>query len=116
MQKSSLTSALRLAVFGVLLAFIKLVYLFFDSSGILDLLVFSTAGFLLSQKVPPGKIIQAALLAFPAFLLCLFFILRLGYSNIVEGVGTSYALSLIFIPTATYFGIWIKHKRSLESY
>jgi hypothetical protein len=47
--------------------------------------------------------------------LCLFFILRLGYASIVQGVGTSYTISLILIPLATFIGIAIRLKGSQKT-
>jgi hypothetical protein len=51
----------------------------------------------------------------PAFALCLFLVMKLGYSSIMDGVGTSYAISLIVIPVATGIGIFINAKRALRT-
>lgn len=116
MKKETFKSILILSVFGLLLAFIKIIYLFFDFYNILDIVVFSIAGFALGPKVPPNRLALGGLLALPAFLLCLILVLRLGYSPLLQGVGTSYALSLILIPLATYIGIMIRLKHYKNKY
>lgn len=114
MNKSTSQTAAILLAIGLILAFIKVIYLFFDFYNILDLVIFSIAGFAFGLRVPPNRVALGLLLALPACVLCLFFVLRLGYSSIVQGVGTSYAISLIVIPLATFIGIIIRQKRSLK--
>jgi CRISPR/Cas system-associated protein Cas5 (RAMP superfamily) len=41
--------------------------------------------------------------------LCLLFVVNLGYSQIINGVGTSFVISLILIPLSTAIGILAKH-------
>ena len=108
---TSKTAAILLAI-GFILALIKVIYLFFDFYNVLDLIVFSIAGFVFGLRVPPNRLAFGLLLALPPFVLCLFFVLRLGYSSIVQGVGTSYAISLIVIPLATFIGIIFRQKLS----
>jgi len=112
MNKSKSATAAILLAIGFILALIKIIYLFFDFYNVLDLVIFSIAGFAFGLRVPPNSLALGLLLALPAFALCLFFVLRLGYSSIVQGVGTSYAISLIVIPLATFIGIIIRQKRS----
>ncbi len=112
MNKSTSKTAATLLAIGFMLALIKVIYLFFDFYNVLDLVIFSIAGFAFGLRVPPNSLALGLLLALPAFALCLFFVLRLGYSSIVEGVGTAYAISLIVIPLATFIGIIIRQKRS----
>ena len=111
MNKSTPQTAAILLVLGLMLALLKVVYLFFDVYNVLDLIVFSIAGFAFGRRVPPNRIVLGLLLALPAFSLCLFFVLRLGYSSIEQGVGTSYVVSLILIPLATFIGINVRLKR-----
>lgn len=113
MNKSSTSEvAFILLVIGFMLALIKVIYIFFDFYNILDFIIFSIAGFAFGLKVPPNRLALGLLLALQSLALCLFFVLRLGYLSIVQGVGTSYAISLIVIPMATFIGIIIRKKRS----
>jgi hypothetical protein len=112
---STTKTAATLLALGFMLAFIKIIYLFFDFYNILDLVVFSIAGFAFGRRVPSNRLALGFLLALPAFVLCLFFVLRLGYASIVQGVGTSYIISLILIPLATFVGIAIRLKRSQKT-
>ena len=112
---STITSkTVVLLAFGFLLAFFKIVYLFFDFYNILDFVVFLTAGFLLGGKVPPNRWALGLLLSLPAFTLCLLIVIKLGYTSIVNGIGTAYLVSLIVIPVATSIGIFINAKRTLR--
>ena len=112
MNKSTSKTAATLLAIGFMLALIKVIYLFFDFYNVLDLVIFSLAGFAFGRRVPPNSLALGLLLALPAFALCLAFVLKLGYSSIVQGVGTSFAISLIVIPLATFIGIIIRQKRS----
>ena len=112
MNKSTSKTAAILLAIGFMLALIKVIYSFFDFYNVLDLVIFSIAGFAFGLRVPPNRLAFGLLLALPAFALCLFFVLMLGYSSIVQGVGTAYAISLIVIPLATFIGIIIRQKRS----
>lgn len=105
-------SKFQLLIYGLLLAGIKLVYMFFDPFGILDLPVFLTAGFLLGGKVPSNQWFWGLLLALPTFFLCLLFVMKNGYSAFISGVGTSFAISLVLVPLATGLGLWIRKKRN----
>jgi hypothetical protein len=104
----------QMLVFGLILAAIKLVYLFFDNYNILDFVVFLAAGILLGGKNPSRRWLSGIMMALPAFTLCLSFLIVNGYSSIVNGVGTSYAVSLIIIPLATFIGIFINAKHALR--
>ena len=73
----------------------------------MDFVVFLAAGVILSRKVSSNRWALGLLLALPAFTLCLLFVINLGYSSIVNGVGTSYAVSLLVIPMATSIGVFI---------
>lgn len=99
--------------FGLVLLIAKLVWMFFDPFNIMDTLVFVTAGILLGGKIPTGQKALALLLALPAVMLCLFFVVQNGYKNIVNGQGTSYAISLIVIPLATMIGVYINKRRGV---
>lgn len=114
MKSNTSDIVFQLLGFGVVLAVIKLVYLFFDAYNILDFIVFLAAGIILGGKIPSNRRVLGLLLSLPAFALCLFFVINLGYSSIVNGVGTSYAVSLIVIPLATSIGIFINTKRALR--
>jgi hypothetical protein len=110
MNTSKNRSIFQLLMFGGILAVAKLVYLFFDPYNILDLIVFAGAGVVLGGKVPAGKRSLGLLLCLPTFLLCLAIVINLGYTSIVNGIGTSYAISLIVLPVATVIGLFINAK------
>src|SRR5688572_11776339 len=108
------SAVIKLLALGLLLAVIKLGYIFFNFYNILDFVVFLVAGMMLGEKVPANRWVSGLLLSLPAFVLCLIFVINLGYSSIVNGVGTSFAVALIVIPAATCIGILIKAKRVLH--
>jgi hypothetical protein len=97
----------------MILAVIKLIYLFFDFNNILDFVVFLIAGVILDGKVSSNRWALGLLLSLPAFALCLLVVINLGYSLIVNGVGTSFTVSLIVIPVATIIGVFVNVKRTL---
>jgi hypothetical protein len=112
MKPDTTGTAIQLLAFGLILAVVKLVYMFFEAYGILDVIVFLAAGFLLGGKVPPGKKALGLLLALPAFTLCLLFVIKNGYTSIINGIGTGFAISLMIIPVATMIGIFLNAKRT----
>lgn len=112
MNNSTAKTSIILLCLGLLLALAKIIYLFFDFYNILDLVVFFGAGFTLSRKVTTKRLTAGVLLFLPAFALSLFFVIRLGYSSISQGIGTSFAVSLVVIPLATFIGITIGAKRA----
>jgi hypothetical protein len=107
MNDSKSNTVFQVLAFGLILAMIKLVYLFFDFYNILDFVVFLAAGVILGRKVSSNRWVLGLFLSLPAFALCLFFVINLGYTSIVNGVGTSYAVSLLVIPMATSIGVFI---------
>jgi len=111
MVKSIPQTVFFLLVVGAILALFKLIYLFLDFYNVLDLVVFAIAGFAFGHKVPSANKALGLLLALPAFVLCLFFVINLGYSSITKGVGTAYAISLFAIPAATLLGIYLRQRR-----
>ncbi len=115
MKSNTSNMDIKLIVYGGLLAIIKLVYLFFDFYNILDFVVYVIAGFALGGKIPKNRWFIGLLLALPTFAICLVFVLNLGYSQIIKGVGTSFAISLILIPLSTAIGILAKHTQQRKS-
>jgi hypothetical protein len=103
-----------LMAIGLLLAMAKLIYSFFDFYNILDIVVFLIAGFIIGGKIPSNQWPLGLLLTLPTIALCLFFVINLGYSSIVKGVGTAYAVSLIVIPLAAGIGLFIRSKRTIR--
>ena len=114
MNSNKSGTVVQLLGFGLILAVVKIVYIFFDFYNILDFVVFLTAGIILGGKVPSNRKALGLLLSLPAFVLCLFFVIRLGYTSIISGVGTSFAVSLVVIPVATIIGVFINSKRTLR--
>ncbi len=112
MNWSTTKTVIRLLSLGLLLAVFKIVYLFFNYYGIIDIVVFLSAGWSVGGKVASNRWVWGLLLSFPAFALSLFFVMRIGYSSIVHGVGTLYAVSLLAIPVASCIGIAISAKRA----
>ncbi|HSN47449.1 MAG TPA: hypothetical protein VLR29_01690, partial [Flavobacterium sp.] len=91
--------------YGMALAGIKLIYSFFDFTTVLDFIVFIIAGFVIGRMVAEKTWVLTIGLAFPTFLLCVFFLIQIGYQPLSNGVGTSYAWSLLVVPIATCVGI-----------
>jgi hypothetical protein len=114
MNTSTSGKVFQLLMYGMILAVAKLVYLFFDTYNIFDFVIFVAAGIMLGGKVPSKQRLIGLLLCLPAFTLCLFFVINLGYKSIVNGIGTSYAISLIVIPVATIIGLFINTKLALR--
>ncbi len=96
---------------GIMLAIVKIIYSFFDFYNVLDLLVFCGAGYAIGLKVWNNRWIWGLWLSFPAQLLCLLFTINLGYTAIINGTGTAYAVSLILMPAAACIGIAIHARR-----
>ena len=107
-------NVIQLLGFGFMLAAFKFVYLFFDPYGILDVVVFLTAGIILGPRVPVNRKALGLLLSLPAFSLCLFFVWSVGLTSIRNGIGTAFAISLIVIPVATVVGVFIGARRVKE--
>ncbi len=104
----------QMLIYGLILAAIKLVYLFIDNYNILDFVVFLAAGILLGGKTPSSRWLSGLMLSLPAITLCLIFLIVNVYSSIVNGVGTSYVISIIIIPLATYIGVFINAKHAFR--
>jgi len=113
MKWSTVKTAIVLSLLGLLLGVAKLAYLFFNIFNILDLVIFLGIGYALGGKVAGGRWLWGLVLALPAFALDSFFVAGLGYSNIVSGIGTGYAVSLVLIPLAACVGIALGAKRAL---
>ena len=99
---------------GVLVAVVKIIYSFFPYFNFLDFIVFFIAGYAVG-KITTDRVLIGMSIALPAWFLCLFFVVRMGYSSIMQGVGIMLAVSLIVIPLATYIGILIGSKRASRS-
>lgn len=111
MNKNNFETVTILLAYGFVLAFIKIIYTFFPYQNILDLVVFFIAGYIFRGKVAPHNLAYGLLLILPACALCVFFMVRLGFISLLDGVGTAYAISLIFIPVATISGIYLGNRR-----
>lgn len=111
MKKRTTDNVVLLLTSGFLLAAFKMFYLFLDFYNVLDIVVFGITGFIIGGKLAGYRPAFGLLVTLPVVLLCLYFVVRLGYASIMEGVGTSFAVSLILIPLATYVGIFIRIKR-----
>lgn len=96
-----------LLVWGLLLAVAKIFYLFFDAYNILDFLIFIVAGFVFGRKLGLKPWAWEIWLALPAMAISAFFVIRLGYDQIISGVGTSFAISILVIPIAACIGFAI---------
>ena len=111
MNSSTGSNVFQLLTFGLILAVLKVVYMFFDPSNITDFIVFLTAGYLLGGKVPASKKWLGLLLCLPALALCFLFVIKNGFTAIMNGIGTSYAIAFFVIPAATLLGIYIYTRR-----
>ncbi len=75
---SKSNTVFQVLAFGLILAMIKLVYLFFNFYNILDFVVFLAAGVILSRKVSSNRWALWLLLSLPAFTLCQLLVINLG--------------------------------------
>jgi hypothetical protein len=85
MNSGIVKPVIKLLTVGLVLAAAKFIYLFFDVYNILDFVVFLFAGIAFGGKVPPNRLALGLLLALPAFVLSLLFVINLGYSSIAKG-------------------------------
>lgn len=114
MSTSTSSSVIQLLAFGLLLAVLKVVYMFIDPFNIADFIVFLTAGYLLGGKVPANKKWLGLLLCVPTLVICFLAVKRNGFTAIMNGIGTTYAIAFIVIPAATLLGIYLYTKRTLR--
>lgn len=114
MNSNTSKLVIQLLAYGLILAAVKIVSIFFDSYNIIDFVLFLAAGIMFGGKIPPHKWAWGLLMSLPAFALCLLLVINLGYSSIINGIGTSFAVSLIVIPVATSIGILIRVKLALR--
>jgi hypothetical protein len=91
MNKVEFNIIIQLLGLGVLVAVVKMIYSFFPYFNFLDFIVFFIAGYAVG-KITTDRVLIGMSIALPAWFLCLFFVLRLGYSNIMQGVGTGVAV------------------------
>ena len=105
MKWSNAKTTINLSLWGLLLGGSKIVWLFLNFFNILDLVIFLGAGYLLSSKVAGGRWLWGLLLALPAIALNSYFVIKLGYSQIINGIGTGYAVALVLAPLAACVGI-----------
>jgi hypothetical protein len=104
-------SFINLLAFGVLIACSSIIYLFFNFYNIMDLLVFFTAGYLLSRKVFGNHWQWGLVLAIPCMLLNAFIVYQQGYANISSGIGTGFLAALFVIPAAACLGMFVGARR-----
>jgi hypothetical protein len=107
MNSKTVKATLPFLGYGVALAGIKLIYSFFGFTTVLDSVVFLVSGYAIGRKATENRWALSVALSLPAFLLCLFFVIKLGYQSILDGIGTSYAISLVVIPLAASIGVFI---------
>jgi Kef-type K+ transport system membrane component KefB len=107
MSSSTIGKVFLMLTYGVILVVAKIVYLFFDMYNIVDFIVFLAAGMIVGKRLPSNQKAMGLLVCLPASALCVFFVLNLGYTSIVNGIGTAYAVSLIVMPVACSIGIYI---------
>ena len=112
MNWSTTKTVINLLCLGVLLTIFKVVYFFFNYYGVIDIVVFLSAGLAVGRKVASNRWLWGLLLSLPAFAFSLFLVMRISYSSIVHGVGTLYAVSLLVIPVASCVGIAVSAKRA----
>ncbi len=105
MKWSYLRTTIILFFVGLLLAFLKIIYLFFPLFNITDILVFFGTGYLLGKNVAGGHWLWGLVLAIPCLILDSSFVYKQGYSNIVSGIGTGFLISLFLVPISACLGI-----------
>jgi hypothetical protein len=101
---------------GIGFVFARIIYLFFDPYGICDVIIFTSTGYWLGNRLPPNRYLYALLLCLPSIVLCLFFAYQNGYSAIINGIGTVFVVSIVVMPIATFIGIFIKRRRTIPAH
>jgi hypothetical protein len=94
-------------VVGLLIAPVKLVYSFFPFFNVTDVLVFGVLGVLFGYLRPAKSWQWGLWLSIPTILLCLAFVRRLGSVNVLQGIGTGWAVSVLVIPLAACLGSYL---------
>lgn len=102
------TKVLTMLGFGTLIATLKVIYLLFNFYNILDVLVFLSAGYVLGRTISGGYFLWGVVLSLPCMLLDSFFVYRLGFSNVMSGIGTSYLMALAVVPLSACMGVWLR--------
>ncbi|HLP39364.1 hypothetical protein [Lacibacter sp.] len=112
MSTSTSYSVIQLLAIGLLLAVLKVVYMFFDPFNIADFIVFLAAGYLLGGKLPANRKWLGLLMCIPTLIICFLAVRKNGFTGFMNGIGTTYAIAFIVIPAATLLGIYFQTKRS----
>jgi hypothetical protein len=94
-------------VSGLLIAPVKLVYSFFPFFNLTDVVVFGVLGGLFGYFRPAKSWRWGLWLSIPTVLLCLAFVRRLGSANLLKGIGTGWAISVLMIPLAACLGSYL---------
>jgi hypothetical protein len=104
-------------VVGLLIAPVKLVYSFLPFFNFTDVGVFGVLAGLFGYFRPAKSWRWGLWLSIPTILLCLAFVRLLGSDNLLKGVGTGWAISVLVIPLAaclgSYFGARLARGRRL---
>ena len=92
---------------ALLIAPVKLVYSFFPFFNLTDVVVFGVLGGLFGYLRPAKSWRWGLWLSIPTILLCLAFVRRLGSVNLLQGMGTGWAVSAFIIPLAGCLGSYL---------
>lgn len=94
-------------VLGTAGAGLKLFYSFFPLFVVLDVLVFSLLGRLLGRLTRSPIWIGVAGLSLPPLLLIAYFLSRLGWTSLQQGIGMGWILSALLVPLAAGVGLYL---------
>ena len=92
---------------GVLLAPIKLIYSFFPLFNLIDLAVFGLTGRYFGKRWPTAWWSTSLLLSLPALALVGAILRNLGRAELLAGVGTGWAISVLLVPGAALGGAYV---------
>lgn len=82
----------------------KLVYSFLPMFNVIDIIAFFTLAWVGWRVARPPLLVGTVLLSLPALVLSMYFLSRLGWRSLAQGVGTGWAISALVVPAAAAAG------------
>ena len=96
---------------GLAIALLRIILTFFPLFNIIDVFLFGGLGYALSKQVFNGKWTWGLLLSLPSVVISLHFVLNVGLSSIMEGIGTGHLIALVIMPLCACIGIFYGDKK-----
>lgn len=100
------------AIAGLILVPIRLVLAFFPFFNVTEVVLFAGLCLLLALLFKPRSWLWALVVAGPTCVLVARMLFRLGADNVMHGIGTGHAVSLVLIPVSACFGAWLGKRAS----